>query len=89
MFSSIEKEKEMFSDLGFLMRDCSNDEVRTAINALFNKFANEENLLDYFHKNWVVNDKICKFIYSFLDVSFWFSYGRNIFINLAFLRLGM
>jgi hypothetical protein len=48
------------------MKNCSNDEVDNAINGFFNKFANEEKFLDYFHKNWVVGDKIHKFTYLFL-----------------------
>ena len=52
--------KEMFSDFGLIMNYCFNVEVSNAINAFFNKFANEEKFLDYFHKNWVAGDKICK-----------------------------
>ena len=50
----------MFSYLGLIMNYYSNVEVSSAINAFFNKFSNEEKFLDYFHKNWVVGDKICK-----------------------------
>ena len=50
----------MFSYLGLIMNDCSNVEVSNEINVFFNKFANAKKFLDYFHKNWVVGDKICK-----------------------------
>ena len=50
----------MFSDLGLIMNYCSNVEVSTTINSFFNKFADEEKFLDYFHKNWVAGDNICK-----------------------------
>ena len=50
----------MFSDLGLIMNYCSNVEVSTANNAFFNKFFDQENFLDYFHKNWVAGDNICK-----------------------------
>ena len=59
--SSSEKEKEMFNELGNIMKSCSNDEVDNVINGFFTKFATEGKFLDYFHKNWVAGDKICKF----------------------------
>ena len=65
----------MFSDLGLIMNYCSSVEVSNAINDFFNKFANDEKFLDYFHKNWVVGDKICKLKISKLHFSFWLSYG--------------
>ena len=58
--SSPEKGHEMFNDLGFIMKNCSKDEVDNAIDGFFNKFANEEKFLDYFYKNWVADDKISK-----------------------------
>ena len=61
MASNPEIEKEMFSDLHLIMNYCSNVEVSNAINAFFNKFADEEKFLDYFHKNWVIGDNIGKF----------------------------
>jgi len=72
--NSIEITKEMFSDLGLIMNYCSSIEVSNEINALFNKFYNEEKFLDYFQKNWVTGDNICKLKNSFLHFSFWFSY---------------
>ena len=56
--SNLEIAKERFSDLGLIMNYCSNVEVSNAINVFFNKFANEEKFLDYFHKNGVDGDNI-------------------------------
>ena len=50
----------MFSELGCIMKDTLNVEVDDAINTFFNKFADEHKFLDYFHKNWVVDNKIRK-----------------------------
>ena len=50
----------MFSDLGYIMKHTLNVEVDDAINNFFNKFADEQKFLNYFHKNWVVDDKIRK-----------------------------
>lgn len=75
MASGPEIEKEMLSDLVLIMNYCSSVEVSNAINSFFNKFSNEEKFLDYFHKNWVAGDNICKLKNSFLHFSFWFSYG--------------
>ena len=60
MASNPEIAEEMFSDLSLIMNYYSNVEVNTAINAFFNKFADHEKFLDYFHKNWVAGDNICK-----------------------------
>ena len=57
--TNTKKENEMFSELGCIMKDTLNVEVDDAINTFFNKFVDEHKLLDYFHKNWVV-DKIRK-----------------------------
>eukprot|EP00253_Pinus_taeda_P028427 PITA_28427 len=54
------KAKEMFSELGFIMKHTLNYEVEDAINQFFIKFADEEKFLDYFNKNWVTGDKIRK-----------------------------
>ena len=54
------KAKEMFSELGFIMKHTLNYEVEDAINQFFIKFAYEEKFLDYFNKNWVTGDKIRK-----------------------------
>ena len=51
----------MFNELGIIMKNCSNDEEDNAIDEFFRKFINEEKFLDYFQKNWVASDKICKF----------------------------
>ena len=64
--STIEKGKEMFNDLGHIMKNCLNNEMTTTINGFFTKFAAEVNFLDYFHKNWIVSYKFSKFTYSFL-----------------------
>lgn len=50
----------MFSELGFIMKHTLNYEVEDEINQFFIKFADEEKFLDYFNKNWVTGDKICK-----------------------------
>ena len=50
----------MFSELGCIMKDTLNVEVDDAINTFFNKFTDEHKFLDYFHKNWVADDKIRK-----------------------------
>lgn len=54
------KAKEMFSELGFIMKHTLNYEVENVINQFFIKFAYEEKFLDYFNKNWVTGDKIRK-----------------------------
>ena len=54
------KAKEMFSELGFIMKHTLNYEVEDAINQFFIKFVDEEKFLDYFNKNWVIEDKIRK-----------------------------
>ena len=54
------KANEMFSDLGYIMKHTLNVEVDDAINKFYNKFADEQKFLDYFHKNWVADDKIRK-----------------------------
>jgi hypothetical protein len=59
--SSPNNENEMFNDLGFIMKNCPNEEVDNANSVFFNKFANTENVLDYFHNNWVFDDNICMF----------------------------
>lgn len=64
--SSPEKGKEIFNELGHIMKNCLNDEVATAINGFFTKFANVAKFLDYFHKNWVASDKFSKCTYTFL-----------------------
>ena len=56
----------MFKDLGDIIKFCSNDDVTDAIDGFFSKYADEENFLDYFQKNWVFGDKICKSAYSCL-----------------------
>ena len=58
--TSKEKTNEMFSELGFIMKHSSSVEVSSAIDGIFNKFANEKKFLDYFYNNWVTGDKICK-----------------------------
>ena len=65
--------KEMFKELGDIMKYCSNDDVTDAIEGFFNKYADEENFLDYFHKNWVSRDKLYKCAYSCLYLLFFFS----------------
>ena len=60
------KAKEMFKDLDDIMKFCSNDDVTNAIDVFFSKYADMENFLDYFHKNWVSGDTICKCAYSYL-----------------------
>ena len=54
------KANEMFSELGYIMKHILSNEVEDAISQFFIKFADEEKFLDYFHKNWVVGDKIRK-----------------------------
>ena len=54
------KANEMFGELGYIMKHTLNVEVDDAINSFFSKFADEQKFLDYFHKNWVADDKICK-----------------------------
>ena len=58
--------KEMIKELGDIMKYCSNDDVIDSIEGFFNKYADEEKFLDYFHKNWVFGDKLCKCTYSCL-----------------------
>lgn len=55
----------MFNELGYIMKNVSNDEVDNAINGFFTKFATEEKFLDYFHRNWVAGEKMRKFAYYF------------------------
>ena len=50
--------KLMLKELGDIMKYCSNDDVTDAIEVFFNKYADEENFLAYFHKNWVSGDKL-------------------------------
>ena len=45
------------------MKNCSNDNVANAIEVFFNDFIDEEEFLDYFHKNWVAGDKFRKCTY--------------------------
>lgn len=52
------KAKEMFSELGFIMKHTLNYEVEDAINQFFIKFADKEKFLDYFNKNWVTGVSI-------------------------------
>ena len=52
------------------MKYCFNDDIADAIEGFFNKYADEEKSLDYFHKNWVSGDKLCKCAYSCLYLSF-------------------
>jgi hypothetical protein len=54
------KANEMFSYLGYIMKHTLNAEVDDANNHFYNKFADEHKFLDYFHKNWVIDDKIHK-----------------------------
>ena len=54
------KANEIFNELGSIMKHTLNTEVDDAINRFFIKFVDEEKFLDYFHKNWVVGDKIRK-----------------------------
>ena len=68
--SSPKNMKEMFNELGYIMKNCSKDEVGNAIEGFFNKFANEDKILDYFQKNLVFGDKISKFTYSFFCFHF-------------------
>ena len=56
----------MLNELGDIMKYCSNDDVTYAVEGFFNKYVDEEKFLDYFHKNWVSGDKICKCTYSCL-----------------------
>ena len=56
----------MFKELGDIMKYCFNDDATDAIEVFFNKYAYEEKFLDYFHKNWVSGDKLCKCTYSYL-----------------------
>ena len=58
-----ESASAMYSQLGYIMKNCSNDDVGNVIEGFFNDFANEEEFLDYFHKNWVVGDKFRKCTY--------------------------
>ena len=58
------KSNEMFSELGYIMKHTLNVEVDDAINSFFSKFTDEQKFLDYFHKNWVADDKIRKSISS-------------------------
>ena len=62
--TSPEIANEMFSELGFIMKHVSSDEVATAMDGFFKKIANEKKFLEYFHNNWVVGDKIRKYTYS-------------------------
>ena len=55
-----EKTNDMLNDLGFIMKQSSNDDVDDAIHGFFTKFADEKKFLEYFHKNWVVGDKFRK-----------------------------
>ena len=54
------REKAVFKELGDIIKYCSNDDVTNAIEVFFNKYTDEEKFLDYFHKNWVFGDKLCK-----------------------------
>lgn len=67
--SSPENAKEMFNELGCIMKNCSKDEVGNAINHFFIKFSNEEIFLDYFQKNWVTGDKIRMWVKGCRDFS--------------------
>ena len=58
------KAKAIFKDLGDIMKFCSNDDVTSAIDGFFSKYADKKNFLDSFHKNWISVDKICKCAYS-------------------------
>ena len=62
--SNPRKAKEMFNELGCIMKDTLNVDVDDAINNFFRKFADEQKFLDYFYKNWVADDKIRKFTNS-------------------------
>ena len=62
--NSKEKENEMFKDLGFIMKHSSNDDFDDAIHGFFRKLADEKKFLEYFHKNWVSNDKFRKCTHS-------------------------
>ena len=42
---------EIFNELGHIMKDTLYVEVDDAIDKFFNKFVDEHNFLDYFHKN--------------------------------------
>ena len=67
------KEKEMFNELGYIMKNFSNNEVDNLINGFFTKFATKEKFLDYFHWHWVASDKIRKFAcYFFCSYAFCF-----------------
>ena len=65
--------KEMFKELGDIMKYSSNDDVTDAIEGFFNKYADEEKFFDYFQKNWVSSDKLCKCTYSCLYFCFFIS----------------
>ena len=54
----------MFSELAYIMKHTLNVEVDDAFNSFFSKFADEQKFLDYFHKNRVADDNICKCISS-------------------------
>ena len=58
--TSSKRASEMYSQLGYIMKYYSNDDVADAIKLFFNDFTDEEELLDYFHKNWVAGDKFHK-----------------------------
>ena len=60
---SPERESVMYSQLGHIIKNCSNDDVIDVIEGFLNNFTDEEEFLDYFHKNWVVGDKFRKCTY--------------------------
>ena len=78
------KAKAMFKDLGDIMKFCSNDDVNSAIDRFFRKYADEENFLDYFNKIWIFGDKIVSVHTLVCILCFCIFYRWDIFTNLFF-----
>ena len=58
--TSLDMASEMFSNLVYIMKYCSNDDVTAAIQGFFNEFVDEGKFLDYLNKNWISSDKFPK-----------------------------